>query len=110
MIGVSRAKEISFTGNFVAADQALEWGIVNRVVAPDELLATCLELARDMSSCVPDTLRAYKRLIDEGTRMPFGEALAWEAKKGVASAAATSGTDVAARRGAIVDRGRSEKG
>jgi enoyl-CoA hydratase len=106
MIGSSRAKEISFTGNFIEAEQALAWGLVNRVVEPDELLPCCQALARDMASCVPEVLRGYKRLIDEGARMPLGEALAWEAEQGVASARATAPGDVAKRREGVVQRGR----
>jgi enoyl-CoA hydratase len=72
LIGVSRAKEISFSGNFIDANQALAWGLVNRVVAHEELLPACGALAADMASCVPEVLRSYKRLIDEGIRMPLG--------------------------------------
>ncbi|MGB5093559.1 MAG: enoyl-CoA hydratase, partial [Parvibaculum sp.] len=34
-IGLYRAKELSLTGNFLSADQAADWGLVNRVVAPE---------------------------------------------------------------------------
>ena len=53
LIGIGRAKELSFTGNYIGADQAERWGLVNRVVAAEDLLPTCLALARDMASCVP---------------------------------------------------------
>ncbi len=62
LIGVARAKEISFTGNYITAAQAYEWGLVNRVVAPEDLLPTCKALAADMISCVHDTLKGYKRV------------------------------------------------
>jgi enoyl-CoA hydratase len=39
---------------------------VNRVVAPAELLPACRALAKDMLSCDPDVLKAYKRVIDDG--------------------------------------------
>jgi enoyl-CoA hydratase/carnithine racemase len=44
-IGISRVKEISFTGNFIDAAQAERWGLVNRVVAQGELLPVCRRLA-----------------------------------------------------------------
>jgi len=110
MIGVSRAKEISLSGNFVEAEQALAWGLVNRVVRPDELTLACQVLAADMASCVPGVLKAYKRLIDEGMGMPLEQALAMESERASASAAATRAGDVAARREGVVDRGRTKLG
>jgi enoyl-CoA hydratase len=106
LIGVARAKEISLSGNFLRAPQALDWGLVNRVVAGSDLLPACRELAKDMASCVPDVLEAYKRLIDEGLRMPLGPALAMEKDRAVASAAATGSEEVASRRAGVMDRGR----
>ena len=35
LIGASRAKEISFTGNKIDAETACAWGLVNRVFEPD---------------------------------------------------------------------------
>ena len=40
-IGIYRAKELSLTGNYLSAEQAESWGLVNRVVAPEALLPTC---------------------------------------------------------------------
>src|SRR5947207_1361039 len=44
-IGVRRAKEMSTTGNFIDAPTALQWGLVNHVVAHDDLLSTAQKLA-----------------------------------------------------------------
>ena len=66
MIGISRAKERSFTGNFLDAETAKSWGLVNHVVAPDELLPLARKLASDMASIDPAFLAQYKRLIDDG--------------------------------------------
>src|SRR5437588_421117 len=49
-IGVRRAKEMSATGNFLDALTALEWGLVNHVVAHDELLPFCRRLAADIAT------------------------------------------------------------
>jgi enoyl-CoA hydratase len=108
MIGASRAKEISFSGNFLSAEQAERWGLVNRVVPPADLLPACRQLAADMASCVPDVLRAYKRLIDEGGALPLGEALRMESERAIESAGRATAEDVAARREGVVDRGRSK--
>jgi enoyl-CoA hydratase len=53
VIGIYRAKELSLTGNFLSAEQALAWGLVNRVVPADELLPQARALARDMLSVIP---------------------------------------------------------
>ena len=52
-IGASRAKEVSLTGNFITAEQALDWGLINHIVAPDALMDKARALAVDMLSCVP---------------------------------------------------------
>ena len=94
LIGIQRAKELSFTGNFIDAATAERWGLVNRVVEPDALLPTCRALAGDMASCAPDVLRSYKRLIDEGAAMSLADALRHESARARASARAmTSASD-----------------
>lgn len=77
-IGIYRARELSFTGNILSAQQACEWGLVNRVVPSSELLPTCKALAKDMASCDRATLMHYKRLINEGAEMDMGAALKYE--------------------------------
>jgi enoyl-CoA hydratase len=106
LIGISRAKEISFSGNPIDASTAYEWGLVNRVVAPDELLPACFALARDMAACVPHVLRGYKRLIDDGVGMPLPAALEHERKVAIESAKATTAATIASRRDDVHDRGR----
>src|SRR5690606_6689039 len=49
-IGIYRAKELSLTGNFLDAERAERWGLVNRVVEPEALMPTALGLASDMLS------------------------------------------------------------
>jgi enoyl-CoA hydratase len=73
LIGISRAKELSLTGNYLDAETACAWGLLNRVVEPEALLPTCEALARDMQSCDPDMLRNYKRVIDEGFAANYAE-------------------------------------
>jgi enoyl-CoA hydratase len=109
LIGISRAKEISFTGNTVTAAQAYEWGLVNRVVAPEELLPTCKKLAAEMASCVPTVLKGYKKLIDTGFGMHLPEALRYEKAAGIESAKAVTADTIAARCDGVFARGRSQK-
>jgi len=49
-IGRKRAMEMLLTGDFIDAATAAEWGLVNRVVQPDELEATTIELARKIAA------------------------------------------------------------
>lgn len=48
MIGMSRAKEISFTGTPVFAQQALAWGLVNHMVPAAELMPRAIRMAEEM--------------------------------------------------------------
>ena len=108
LIGIARAKELSFTGNTLTAAQAYEWGLVNRVVEPEELLPTCRALAADMASCVPAVLRGYKKLIDDGYGMDLSDAMAMELERSIASAKQASAALVAQRRDAVIERGREQ--
>ena len=107
LIGIGRAKELAFTGNFIDAQQALAWGLVNRVTPPGELLETCISLARDMLSCDPASLRGYKRIIDEGFGATLAEGLAMESRASADHSRAHP-PDVAARRNAVQERGRRQ--
>ena len=109
MIGMSRAKEISFTGAPVFARQACEWGLVNHVVPAGELLPRAVKMAEDMCACVPHILEQYKRLIDDGYSMPYKEALAWETGQSIASAKLAAAHMIEARRQGVLAKGRSEK-
>lgn len=108
LVGIHRAKELSLTGNFLEAERALAWGLVSRVVEPAELLSTCRALARDMLSCEPDALRAYKRLIDEGFGMPYADARRLEARASREHARGLTSEAVAGRRRAVQERGRAQ--
>lgn len=107
-IGIGRAKELSFTGNFLDADGALAWGLVNRVVASEELLPTCRRLAQDMLSCDRATLLAVKRVYDEGYQTTLGEGLRLEGRVSVEHARAVRPEQVASRRRDVQQRGRSQ--
>ena len=108
MIGISRAKELSLTGNFLDAQTACAWGLVNRVVPADELLPAARQLATDIASIDPDKVQTYTRLIDDGYALPFGEAMALEQRQSTAANSRVSGAEVEARRRAVMERGRSQ--
>jgi len=108
MIGISRAKELAFTGNFLDAATALQWGLVNHVTAPGDLIALARRLAGDMAGIDPAFLASYKRLIDDGYALSFGDGLAVEATRSSAANAAVAPEEVEARRAAVQHRGRAQ--
>jgi enoyl-CoA hydratase len=108
LIGVSRAKELSFSGNFVDAETALAWGLVNRIVEPAALLPTARKLAADIASCEPGMVARYKALIDDGFDRPFGEAMALEQERSRAGNTGVTAESVAQNREAIQARGRRQ--
>jgi enoyl-CoA hydratase len=110
LIGVSRAKELSLSGNFLDAETACEWGLVNRVVAAEELLPAAKQLAADIASADPEMIQAYKALIDDGFAAPFGEAMALEQQRSSGRNRQVSGDEVESRRRAVMERGRSQQG
>lgn len=108
-IGIYRAKELSLTGNFLSAEQAADWGLVNRVVAPEDLLSVSRKLAEDMLTVVPECLPAYKQLINDGFAQSFGDSLRTErAFSGERNKKVTSSA-IEARREGIRQRGQQQK-
>lgn len=106
-IGVARAKELSLTGNTMSAEQAASWGLVNRVVAPDELLPTCRTVAKDILQGVPESVRAMKRVIDAGYRVSLTEGLQIEGQAFKTCASQITPEIIADRRAGIQQRGRT---
>ncbi len=104
LIGLSRAKEMALTGRVIGAEEALAWGLVNHVVAPDQLIAKAESIARQMAAAVPQTLIAYKRLLDEGSELSLPEALALERRVSIANNAQVSGATIDERVAAMVAR------
>ena len=66
IVGMSRAAEMVFTGDTISADVALQWGLVSRVVAADELMPVAHELASRMAANPGHAVRLSKRLLREG--------------------------------------------
>jgi enoyl-CoA hydratase len=63
--GPKLAKEMLLTGDdTLSARRMLEAGLVNRVVADDQVLATATELARALASAAPESVRLTKRAIN----------------------------------------------
>ena len=66
LVGKGKAMEMIFTAGMIKADEALQWGLVNHVVAPDQLLAKCNELATAIMKNSPTALAAAIRAVNAG--------------------------------------------
>jgi enoyl-CoA hydratase len=108
LIGPYRARELSFTGNFLDAQTAAAWGLVNRVVPAADLMATARALAADMASIDPAFTAAYKRLINDGYALSFADGMALEAERSTAANAAVPADAIETARLAVQTRGRSQ--
>ncbi|MGH9273103.1 MAG: enoyl-CoA hydratase/isomerase family protein [Acidimicrobiales bacterium] len=64
-IGPARARDMLFTGRKVSAEEALEWGLVTRVVPHEELLGAATEVATDISKTAPSARSDMKRSLDQ---------------------------------------------
>jgi enoyl-CoA hydratase len=109
IIGPSRAREAHFTGNFISAEQAAAWGLVSRVVAPDDLLAECHKVASDIASCVPETVKVYKQMVNDGLDTTLAAGMAMERSVMGHVNKAVTGETIAARRSDVQQRGKAQK-
>ena len=77
-IGPAAAKEMMYTGREVRAPEAVKLGLVSRVVPDDDLDRATRELAEQIAGNSWHTLRADKRLVNEGQHYTLAEGLAFE--------------------------------
>jgi enoyl-CoA hydratase len=66
LVGPARAKKLVLTGHQIDAQEALEWGLVDRIVADDQVLDAALEFAAALAKGAVLAQAAAKRAIDEG--------------------------------------------
>jgi enoyl-CoA hydratase/carnithine racemase len=78
LVGRARATELMIAGRFLTADEAHAWGIVNHVVAKDDLLARAEELAGAVAAQAPEAVSTIKRIVREGADAPLATALSLE--------------------------------
>ena len=78
-VPLCEAKMMLFTGDFLSADEARDIGLVNKVVARDDLMTETMSLATRIAGKAPAALRMVKRAVADGAEMPLNGALAHEA-------------------------------
>lgn len=74
-IGINRAKYLLFTGDFISAAEMKDFGLVNQVVADDQLDTVVQTLADKLAEKSPLVLRHMKTLVREGLEQPLDIAL-----------------------------------
>ncbi|MFI5053866.1 MAG: enoyl-CoA hydratase [Acidimicrobiia bacterium] len=110
-VGQRRAREMSTTGNFVDAETALAWGLVNHVVPHAELLPSAWKLANDIVSNdrlgVGNILETYQQQVD----LTSNDARVLELRRSREwlKAGGGSAEEVERRRAGILERGRAQQ-
>ena len=79
-VGQRRARQMSFTCEFITAEKALQWGLVNEVVPPAMLLPRAMQLADRICQVNPELLLTVKELIETRNRISLEAALEAEEK------------------------------
>lgn len=69
--GYGRAAEMAFTGEAISAQQAYDWGMLNKLVEPETLMDEAYALAKRIAKNPPQALRATKQLMRAATNMPL---------------------------------------
>jgi len=65
-VGPSRAKDLLLTAREIQAPEALQWGLVNRVVPAAELMTSTVALAQQIAQNAPQALGMAKLIVDQG--------------------------------------------
>ena len=79
-IGKGKARMVTLTGDIYSAQEAYDWGIAVRLVAPDQLLPECVKLAEKIATRSPAALALAKRSINEGYDLIQWEGMKLEAE------------------------------
>jgi enoyl-CoA hydratase len=107
VVGVRKAKEMSLSGNFMGAHEAFARGLVNHVVAHDELLPAARKLAADIVGNDQAAVRNLKKLYDANEKVTVGEGIDQEQE--FFRAWRIDPAEIERRRAGIVERGRDQQ-
>ena len=79
MIGMSRAMEMAFTGRKIESEEALRIGLVNQVVADDQLAGETRKLAERLAALPPRAIGLTKRALNASLENDLATQLEYEA-------------------------------
>lgn len=77
-VGVSHAMYLALTGERISADEALQMGLVSRVVDPGELVPAAMRIAEKIAENAPLSVQMTRKAIRDGFNMPLSQGLALE--------------------------------
>ena len=80
LVGLRRAMSILLTNPVIGAAEALDLGIVTKVVPDEQLAEASLAMARELAAGAPKALAATKRLVWSGTAISIEQCLSEEAR------------------------------
>ncbi len=103
LVGIARAKELLFTGRRLSAREALEWGLVNRVVADDAVMDEARTLAAEILAQSALAVRVAKLAVNAGAR---GGVDAWRTIEDLGQAILFEDDEKARRMTAFLDKGK----
>jgi enoyl-CoA hydratase len=75
LVGLGKAKELIFTGEFIDAQEALKYGLVNKVVPSDQLMDETMKMAKKIAERSPLAIKLSRIAIDQGMSASFEEIL-----------------------------------
>lgn len=78
VVGERRAKELILSARVFSAEEALAWGVVNRLCEPGSVVTEAVRVAERMASLAPQAVRQAKRAIREGLHMDLASAMQLE--------------------------------
>jgi crotonobetainyl-CoA hydratase len=85
--------DMLLTGRWMEADEALRWGLINRIVPGSELMAAARELAGALAAGPPLVFAAIKEVARESERLSFAEAIGRVVRKDFPTVAALYGSE-----------------
>jgi len=107
-IGVRRAREMSVTGNYVSAQEALAFGLVNHVVPHAELIPFCRQLAADIVTNNQRGVRQMLATYAEVVSTTAADGMAVEQRVANQWRATVDPAELERRRQGVIDRGRQQ--
>ncbi len=78
LIGITKAKELVFLGSNISAQEALQIGLINKVVPPEQLMNECINIARKVCDKSRAALDLAKSAINNGIDLNLNSALDYE--------------------------------